>query len=119
MRRVNMLGEDLTLKDQMLAGPDKLFPDSSKGWDDVKTVDNMGKYGIKVQHMIGPFDNGYQMSVIKGPHTYGGSQGLWEIAPMDIGKHFIGQALLDWDDDVMGRLTLGEVYTQCKLLEKL
>ena len=111
-----MLGEDLTLKEQMLAGPDILFPDSD--WKDEKNVDN-DKYGMKVQHMIGPFDNGYQMSVIKGPHTYGGSKGLWEIAPMDIGRHFIGQALLDWDDDVMGRLTLGEVYTQCKLLEKL
>ena len=117
VRRVNMLGEDLTLKEQMLAGPEKLFPDSSKGWDDVKTA-NSSKYGIRVQHMIGPFDNGFQMSVIKGPGTIGGNKGLWEIAPMDIGKHFIGQALLDWDDDVMGRLTLGDVYTQCKLLEK-
>ena len=118
VRRVNMLGEDLTLKEQMLAGPEKLFPDSSKGWDDVKTVDS-SKYGIKVQHMIGPFDNGFQMSVIKGPGTIGGEKGLWEIAPMDIGKHFIGQALLDWNDDVMGKLTLGEVYRQCLLLEKL
>ena len=118
MRRVNMLGEDLTLKEQMLAGPDKLFPDSSKGWKDVKTVDN-DKYGMRIQHMIGPFDNGYQMSVIKGPGTIGGEKGLWEIAPMDTGKHFIGQALLDWNDDVMGKLTLGEVYRQCLLLEKL
>ena len=117
VRRVNMLGEDLTLKEQMLAGPEKLFPDSD--WNDAKTVDSIGKYGIKVQHMIGPFDNGYQMSVIKGPGTIGGEKGLWEIAPMDIGKHFIGQALLDWNDDVMGKLTLKQVYEQCKLLEKL
>ena len=110
-----MLGEDLTLKEQMLAGPDRLFPDSD--WKDAKTIDN--DYGMRVQHMIGPFDNGYQMSVIKGPFTYGGPEGRWEIAPMDIGKHFIGQALLDWNDDVMGHLTLGEVYRQCLLLEKL
>ena len=116
-----MLGEGLgggPLKDKMLEGPDVLFPDSSKGWDDVKTVDS-SKYGIRVQHMIGPFKNGYQMSVIKGPGTIGGNKGLWEIAPMDIGKHFIGQALLDWNDDVMGHLTIGEVYRQCLLLEKL
>ena len=116
-----MLGEGLgggPLKDKVLEGPDVLFPDSSKGWDDVKTVDS-SKYGIRVQHMIGPFKNGYQMSVIKGPGTIGGNKGLWEIAPMDIGKHFIGQALLDWNDDVMGHLTLGEVYRQCLLLEKL
>ena len=86
--------------------------------DSTKTVDN-DKYGMRVQHMIGPFSNGYQMSVIKGPFTIGGPSGLWEIAPMDIGRHFIGQALLDWGDDVMGRLTLDQVYEQCKLLEKL
>ena len=116
-----MLGEGLgggPLKDKMLEGPDVLFPDSSKGWHDVKSVDN-DKYGMRIQHMIGPFENGYQMSVIKGPHTYGGPQGLWEIAAMDKGREFIGQALLDWNDDVMGRLTLGEVYRQCLLLEKL
>ena len=112
-----MLGEDLTLKEQMLAGPDILFPDSD--WKDEKTVDSMGKYGIKVQHMIGPFDNGLMVSCVKGKYTYGGDKGLWEIAPMDTGRHFIGQALLDWGDDVMGHLTLEQVYEQCKKVEKL
>ena len=44
-----MVGEGLgggPLKDKVLEGPDKLFPDSSKGWDDVKTVDS-SKYGIE------------------------------------------------------------------------
>ena len=116
-----MLGEGLgggPLKDKVLEGPDKLFPDSSKGWDDVKTVDS-SKYGIRVQHMIGPFKNGYQMSVIKGPGTIGGNKGLWEIAPMDIGKHFIGQALLDWNDDVLGSLSLTEVHKYCTMVSKL
>ena len=101
-----------SLKQKMLQGPDILFPDSD--WKDEKIVTD-----LSVQHMIGPFDNGFQMSVIRGEHTYGGKSGLYEIAPMDIGKHFIGQALLDWNDDVMGHLTLQQVQQQCKLLEKL
>ena len=29
------------------------------------------------------FDNGYGASVVKGPHTYGGNDGLYELAVTD------------------------------------
>ena len=29
------------------------------------------------------FDNGFGASVVKGPHTYGGDQGLYELAVTD------------------------------------
>lgn len=97
-----------------LLGPEKLFPQ----WKCERTIQDMGEYGKSVQHMIGPFDNGFQVSVIKGPFTYGGPT-KWEIAPMDRGRHFIGQALLDWQDDVKGHLTLSEVLKWCEKIEKL
>lgn len=32
------------------------------------------------------FDNGYGASVVKGPHTYGGDQGLYELAVPSLRK---------------------------------
>ena len=29
------------------------------------------------------FDNGYEVSVVKSPHTYGGDKGLYELAVLD------------------------------------
>ena len=30
------------------------------------------------------FDNGYAVSVVQGPHSYGGQKGLYELAVLDI-----------------------------------
>ena len=41
-------------------------------------------YGGRVwsrSHMI--FDNGYGISVVRGPHSYGGQKGLYELAVLD------------------------------------
>ena len=56
------------------------------------------------------FDNGYGASVVQGPYTYGGTEGLWELG------------VIVWDgddyrltyetpitDDVLGRLGEGDV----------
>ena len=119
MRHVNMLGEGLgggpfptrgPLKQQMLDGQDVLFPDEN--WKEEKIVDEW-----KIQHMF-EFDNGYKLSAIRGPHTYGGPS-KWEIAPMDNSREFIGQALLDWSDDVLGHLSLTEVHKYCTMVSKL
>ncbi len=34
-------------------------------------------------HKIYRFDNGYGASVVSGPHTYGGNDGLFEVAVLD------------------------------------
>ena len=62
------------------------------------------------------FPNGYGASVIKHSYSYGGKQGLWEIAPLDQDGDFIGRGVFGWDDDVQGYLTNGEVNA---ILEKL
>lgn len=55
------------------------------------------------------FPNGYGASIVQGPHTYGGSQGLYEIAVF--GKD--GQITYDTPitDDVIGYLSEQEVET--------
>ena len=66
------------------------------------------------------FPNGYGASVIKGKYTYGGPEGLWEIAPWTNDKHeFIGLSLLGWYDDVKGRLNDPEVDRILKQIERL
>ena len=54
-----------------------------KSFNDFVFVDEI-KYGDKVwsrSYMI--FDNGYGISVVRGPHSYGGKLGLYEIAVLD------------------------------------
>lgn len=51
-----------------------------KTFEDLVFVDEV-MYGDKVwsrSYMI--FDNGYGVSVIQGPHSYGGQKGLYELA---------------------------------------
>jgi len=38
---------------------------------------------------------------------------------MDNDRSFIGQALLGWGDDVLGHLSLTEVYKYCIMVSKL
>ena len=50
-----------------------------KTFEDLVFVDEV-MYGDKVwsrSYMI--FDNGYGVSVIRGPHSYGGQKGLYEL----------------------------------------
>tara|TARA_B100001113_G_scaffold284646_1_gene239874 strand:- start:2430 stop:2744 length:315 start_codon:yes stop_codon:yes gene_type:complete len=102
---------DITKKQMILNGPDKLFPDTFP--NDTFTSDENG-----IQHVF-EFDNGYKLSAIKGKYTYGGTKGLWEIAPMDNDREFIGQALLDWNDDVRGHLSLTDVHNYCIMVSEL
>lgn len=52
------------------------------------------------------FDNGYTASVVRGDHTYGGSEGLYELAVM-----YNGEIVYDTPitNDVVGWLTEGDV----------
>lgn len=59
--------------------------------------------------------NGYRLSVIQSPFSYGGKQGLWEIGLM------AGNSLVEvseWCDQVKGHLTESEVEKEIEWLNK-
>lgn len=59
--------------------------------------------------------NGYQLSVIQSPFSYGGDKGLWEIGLM------LGNSLVEvseWGDQVKGYLTKSEVEKEIQWLNK-
>ena len=73
--------------------------------------------GVQAKHF---FDNGYGVSVIKASHSYGGSEGLYEIAVL---KGFEDEWEICYDtpitDDVMGYLTKEDVETIVNQVESL
>lgn len=56
------------------------------------------------------FPNGYGVSVVRNPYSYGGSEGLWELAVIR-GTKDEWQITYDTSitDDVIGHLSLSEV----------
>src|SRR5882757_8213012 len=48
--------------------------------------------GLQVQHVY-RLANGYGLSVIQGPYSYGGPQGLWEAG---LGRYY-GEGADDWE----------------------
>lgn len=60
------------------------------------------------------FKNGHSISIVRGPYSYGGPEGLFEIMPSE--ASVLGE---DWGDTVMGYLTPEEVLTYCKKLIEL
>jgi len=65
-------------------------------------------------------DNGYGASVVRGEYTYGGPEGLYELAVLKFESDDLNSASLCYDtditDDVLGNLTVEEVD---KLLERI
>ena len=62
------------------------------------------------------FPNGYGASVIKGPYTYGGKKGLWELAVLK------GEELCydtDITSDVIGHLNDPEMDAVLRQIERL
>jgi hypothetical protein len=53
------------------------------------------------------FDNGYGVSVVKGPYTYGGPNGLYELAVLNSEGEISYNT--DITDDVLGHLNENEV----------
>jgi len=81
----------------------------------VSRVDQHGEYH---KHY---FDNGYGASVIRGPYTFGGRDGLWELGVL---KKIAGNGWqLCYDtpltSDVIGHLSENEVDTLLDRIEKL
>jgi len=72
------------------------------------------------------FDNGYGLSVVKHEYSYGGNEGLWEVAPLLFNSNNIddwrmcGKAfgLID-SDDVEGWLTEEKVEEWVELMSNL
>ena len=78
-------------------------------------VDEDYDWGV---HYIFRFPNNYGASVIKGPGSYGSTQGLWEMALIffDEDGNWDLTYERDFDDDVKGYLTDDNVI---ELLEKI
>lgn len=66
------------------------------------------------------FDNNYGASVIRGAFTYGGDEGLWELAVLDFSED---EVKITYDteitDDVIGHLSAGDVRDLLNKIEKL
>jgi len=63
------------------------------------------------------FDNGYGASVVKGPNTYGGEDGLYELAVLDSDGHLTYETPVT--DDVEGYLSEDEVTKLMEQIQKL
>jgi len=82
-------------------------------FDDLTFVPSTYSNGI---HAMVTFNNGYGASVIKTDRSYGGKDGLYELAVLFDG-------LISYDtpitDDVLGHLTEGEVTELLQKIEAL
>lgn len=71
--------------------------------------------GILVQYKV-TFPNGYTGSVVQGRYTYGGPQGLWELAVVRDGQVVYDTPITD---DVLGWLTESQVIEVLRAIEAL
>lgn len=70
------------------------------------------------------FENGYGASVVKSPYSYGGDEGLWELAVVLV---YENEGRLSWKltydtpitEDVLGWLTWEEVEETLRQIEEL
>jgi len=62
------------------------------------------------------FANGYGASVIKSQHSYGGKDGLWELAVLDHGVMCYDTVITN---DVLGHLTWKEVEKTLERIKEL
>ena len=72
--------------------------------------------GFGVQSRV-VFENGYGASVVKGPHTYGGKIGLYEIAVLDIEGYITYETPVT--SDVIGYLRPEDVSDVMEKIQKL
>jgi hypothetical protein len=77
-------------------------------------INPMGsEYGIVSRTQ---FDNGYEVSVVKSPHSYGGAKGLYELAIFKDGDICYDTPITD---DVIGYLRPEDVTDVMERVEKL
>ena len=63
------------------------------------------------------FENGYGASIVKGPYTYGGDKGLYEIAVLDSGGEITYTTSIT--DDVIGYLRPEDVTDVMEKIQQL
>jgi hypothetical protein len=63
------------------------------------------------------FLNGYGASIIKGPYTYGGDKGLYELAVLDASGDLCYSTPIT--DDVLGHLSPDDVTRTLEAIEAL
>jgi hypothetical protein len=126
MRRVNQIAEDCDWVTHI--GPETLVnlviniieesqkTNSMKTFNDIVFKDNpMGsEFGILSRTM---FDNGYGVSVVKSDYTYGGLNGLYELAVLDSDGHVTYDTPIT--DDVIGYLSEEDVTKIMKQVQEL
>ena len=62
------------------------------------------------------FDNGYEVSVVKSPHSYGGDKGLYELAVFKDGEITYATPITD---DVIGYLRPEDVTDVMEKIQQL
>jgi hypothetical protein len=72
--------------------------------------------GMGIQCRI-QFENGYGASIVKGPYTYGGDKGLYEVAVLDSSNEITYATSVT--DDVIGYLRPEDVTDVIEKIEKL
>lgn len=73
----------------------------------VHRVDGIYNQNTGNIHWYEEFENGYAVSVVAGPHTYGGDRGLYELAVMRNGEIHYNNPVAR--GDVRGYLSMEEV----------
>lgn len=83
---------------------------------DFKTLERKDTYMGGVQYIY-KADNGYGASIVQGPYTYGGNQGLWELAVLGPDGGICYDTHIT--DDVLGHLSEQEVNETLEEIAKL
>lgn len=87
------------------------------GFDEYKTYDGIAVgFGAGSRSVQYVFPNGYGASVVKHWGSYGGSQGLWELAVMQDNEICYSTPITN---DVLGHLTPEEVTSTLEKIYKL
>lgn len=73
-------------------------------------------HGLGIQARV-QFDNGFGASIVKGPYTYGGDEGLYEIAVLDKDGSLTYETPIT--NDVIGHLTEDDVTNILSQIQNL
>lgn len=87
--------------------------------DLIESVEDKSSDGFTRARVI--FKNGYQLSIIRGEYSYGGREGLFEIAPYTKQGDMDGDLFDEKDqgDDVLGFLDADEVNYYIKKIGEM